>query len=458
MEPAQAQPAVTVGSRDLDRHVDAAGAFRQRSLQDVDSVRREQEGDVVVFSQAVDLVHDLEEQRTAYRAERPVGCKEVHVGKRSGYTKKAANLLVRLDGQRDEVPRFRTDCNVGLTNNQAEPDVRVVKVSRSPAFVSQRRERSCLLCDPKRHLHHEEAGRRRPRRSTSDVRRSCLAAGGAPEHLRLIVARWAEFADSRRTYGNVRRVPVVHRAQTPSRLAIRALPRDERGRSRGSVTMAGVEWTVTAEVVEWRGPAPYFFLPMSDEDSADFKIEAAGLEYWGQGQRRRRDRKDLLHDRRVPQGRSIPGPAARQHPKSREPRSGHVDHRDRPAELRPQSSLGPGPSEPDLRSGGPGPGSQTLRRRPPGAPLRGSASGGADAETVRSALARPRTRRCGRRCSLERGADRWRSWLPPVPGIVAAPNHGGFHAVRVGRPFRHVNRDRSRISNASSPGRNRRRC
>ena len=46
--------------------------------------------------------------------------------------------------------------------------------------------------------------------------------------------------------------------------------------------MAGVEWTVKAEVIEWRGPAPYYFLPMSDEDSADFKIEAAGLEYWGQ--------------------------------------------------------------------------------------------------------------------------------------------------------------------------------
>ncbi|MHB1445416.1 MAG: DUF1905 domain-containing protein [Acidimicrobiales bacterium] len=46
--------------------------------------------------------------------------------------------------------------------------------------------------------------------------------------------------------------------------------------------MADVEWTVRAEVVEWRGPAPFFFLPMSEEDSADFKIEAAGLEYWGQ--------------------------------------------------------------------------------------------------------------------------------------------------------------------------------
>lgn len=43
-----------------------------------------------------------------------------------------------------------------------------------------------------------------------------------------------------------------------------------------------MEWTITAEVIEWRGPAPYFFLPMCDEDSADFKMEAAGLEYWGQ--------------------------------------------------------------------------------------------------------------------------------------------------------------------------------
>lgn len=46
--------------------------------------------------------------------------------------------------------------------------------------------------------------------------------------------------------------------------------------------MDRVEWTVSGEVVEWRGPSPYFFLPMSVEDSADLKIEAAGLEYWGQ--------------------------------------------------------------------------------------------------------------------------------------------------------------------------------
>ena len=46
--------------------------------------------------------------------------------------------------------------------------------------------------------------------------------------------------------------------------------------------MSSVEWTFTAEVVEWRGPSPYYFLPMSAPDSAEFKREAAGLEYWGQ--------------------------------------------------------------------------------------------------------------------------------------------------------------------------------
>lgn len=46
--------------------------------------------------------------------------------------------------------------------------------------------------------------------------------------------------------------------------------------------MVVMEWTVTGEIVEWRGPAPYYFLPLDEDDSADFKIEAAGLEYWGQ--------------------------------------------------------------------------------------------------------------------------------------------------------------------------------
>ncbi|MER7005197.1 DUF1905 domain-containing protein [Dactylosporangium sp. NPDC000555] len=36
------------------------------------------------------------------------------------------------------------------------------------------------------------------------------------------------------------------------------------------------------EVIEWRGPAPYFFVAMSQSDSAELKDEARSLIYWGQ--------------------------------------------------------------------------------------------------------------------------------------------------------------------------------
>ncbi|ROR91948.1 uncharacterized protein DUF1905 [Nocardioides aurantiacus] len=36
------------------------------------------------------------------------------------------------------------------------------------------------------------------------------------------------------------------------------------------------------EVVEWRGPAPYWFLRVPAEESEDIKLAARGLEYWGQ--------------------------------------------------------------------------------------------------------------------------------------------------------------------------------
>jgi hypothetical protein len=43
-----------------------------------------------------------------------------------------------------------------------------------------------------------------------------------------------------------------------------------------------MEWTFTGEVIEWRGPAPYLFVAMTAEDSADLREEARGLIYWGQ--------------------------------------------------------------------------------------------------------------------------------------------------------------------------------
>ena len=43
-----------------------------------------------------------------------------------------------------------------------------------------------------------------------------------------------------------------------------------------------MEWVFDGEVIEWRGPAPYFFVAMSESDSAELKEEARSLIYWGQ--------------------------------------------------------------------------------------------------------------------------------------------------------------------------------
>lgn len=43
-----------------------------------------------------------------------------------------------------------------------------------------------------------------------------------------------------------------------------------------------MEFTFSGPVVEWRGPAPYFFVEVPDAQSEDIKEAARGLEYWGQ--------------------------------------------------------------------------------------------------------------------------------------------------------------------------------
>ena len=43
-----------------------------------------------------------------------------------------------------------------------------------------------------------------------------------------------------------------------------------------------MEFEFEGRVVEWRGPAPFFFVAIPEEESADIKAVAKGIEYWGQ--------------------------------------------------------------------------------------------------------------------------------------------------------------------------------
>ncbi|MGL5827277.1 MAG: DUF1905 domain-containing protein [Nocardioides sp.] len=43
-----------------------------------------------------------------------------------------------------------------------------------------------------------------------------------------------------------------------------------------------MDFEFTGPVIEWRGPAPFYFLAVPPDDSGDIKFAAKGLEYWGQ--------------------------------------------------------------------------------------------------------------------------------------------------------------------------------
>jgi hypothetical protein len=43
-----------------------------------------------------------------------------------------------------------------------------------------------------------------------------------------------------------------------------------------------VDFEFEGPVIEWRGPAPYFFVAIPQEESEDIKVAAKGVEYWGQ--------------------------------------------------------------------------------------------------------------------------------------------------------------------------------
>ena len=46
--------------------------------------------------------------------------------------------------------------------------------------------------------------------------------------------------------------------------------------------MTTMDFEFEGPVIEWRGPAPFYFVRIPEEDSADIKVAAKGVEYWGQ--------------------------------------------------------------------------------------------------------------------------------------------------------------------------------
>lgn len=46
--------------------------------------------------------------------------------------------------------------------------------------------------------------------------------------------------------------------------------------------MEVMDFEFEGPVIEWRGPAPFYFVAIPADESADIKFAAKGMEYWGQ--------------------------------------------------------------------------------------------------------------------------------------------------------------------------------
>ncbi len=46
--------------------------------------------------------------------------------------------------------------------------------------------------------------------------------------------------------------------------------------------MEPMDFEFEGPVIEWRGPAPFYYVRVPEEESADIKFAAKGVEYWGQ--------------------------------------------------------------------------------------------------------------------------------------------------------------------------------
>jgi uncharacterized protein DUF1905 len=58
--------------------------------------------------------------------------------------------------------------------------------------------------------------------------------------------------------------------------------RDIRSGDTRGMSALDFDFEFEGRVIEWRGPAPYYFVTIPEEESEDIKLAAKGLEYWGQ--------------------------------------------------------------------------------------------------------------------------------------------------------------------------------
>src|SRR5687768_761204 len=94
-----------------------------------------------------------------------------------------------------------------------------------------------------------------------------------------------------------------------------------------------MEFTFGGRVIEWRGPAPYYYLPVPDEESADIREVAAMATYgWGVIPVVAQIGDVEVRDLAVPQGRRLPVAVERCRPQATED---HRRRRDHPRDGRP---------------------------------------------------------------------------------------------------------------------------
>lgn len=46
--------------------------------------------------------------------------------------------------------------------------------------------------------------------------------------------------------------------------------------------MSQMDFEFEGPIIEWRGPAPFYFVRIPEDESDDIKFAAKGIEYWGQ--------------------------------------------------------------------------------------------------------------------------------------------------------------------------------